>query len=86
VISGKQPADIGQSFERPSWKAIGFAPSGALYYSYQFVTAADGKSVEVIAEGVFDGDGVRSKYSVKVKMDGAEPRIDPDLTRQNPYE
>lgn len=86
VVPGRRPADVGQSFEHPSWKAIGFAPTGPVYYAYQFVTAADGKSVEVIAEGDLDGDGVRSKYSVKVKMEGAEPRIDPDLTRQNPYE
>ena len=85
-VPGKRPVDALQSFEHASWKAIGFAPSGPVYYSYQFVTAADGKSVEVIAEGDLDGDGVRSKYSVKVTMVGSEPRIDPELTRQNPYE
>lgn len=86
VVPGRRPMDALPSFEHPSWKAIGFAPSGPVYYSYQFVTAADGKSVEVIAEGDLDGDGVRSRYSVKVTMVGAEPRIDPELARQNPYE
>lgn len=86
VVPGTRAADALQSFEHPSWKAIGFAPTGPVYYSYQFVTATDGKSVEVIAEGDLDGDGVRSRYSVKVTMAGTEPRIDPELTRQNPYE
>lgn len=86
AVPGKRPAEPLQFFEHPSWKAIGFTPAGPVHYSYQFVTAADGKSVEVIAEGDLDGDGVRSKYSVKVTMEGSEPRIAPELTRQNPYE
>lgn len=86
VVPGKRPVDAREAFEHPSWKAIGFAPRGPVLYSYQFVTAKDGKSVEVIALGDLDGDGKQSKYSVKVSMDGNEPRIAPDLVRQDPYE
>jgi hypothetical protein len=86
VVPGKQAVDAQGAFQHPSWKAIGFEPRGPVFYSYQFVTARDGKSVEVIAAGDLDGDGKQSKYSVKVSMDGKEPRIDPELVRQDPYE
>ena len=74
------------AFDHASWKAIGFAPREPLFYSYEFVTAPDGRSVEVIARGDLDADGSQSLYSVKVSMQGTEPKIDPQLKREQPYE
>lgn len=85
-VPGKRPVDARESFEHPSWQSIHFAPRGPVFYSYEFVTAPGGKSVEVIAHGDLDGDGKQSKYSVSVTMQGNEPRISPEMTRQDPFE
>lgn len=86
VVPGKRPVSATESFEHPSWQAVHFAPRGPVFYSYEFVTAPGGKSVEVIAHGDLDGDGKESRYSVSVTMQGKEPRISPDLDRQDPFE
>jgi hypothetical protein len=83
---GRQPASNPTGFDHASWKSIGFSPREPLYYSYEFVTASDGKSVEVLARGDLDGDGDRSKYSIRVVIEEQQPKIDPQLTRDKPYE
>ncbi len=78
--------DATAGFEHASWKAIGFMPNEPLFYSYEFVTAPDGRSVEVIARGDLDADGEQSLYSVKVSMVGNEPKVDSEMKRERPYE
>jgi hypothetical protein len=86
ILPGKRPQDASGSFAHPSWTAIAFKPEGPVYYSYEFVTAQDGRSVEVIARGDLDGDGKQSKFAVRVSVEAGEPKIAPELMRDNPYE
>ncbi len=85
VPRGK-PVDASASFDDQSWQAIGFAPRDPVYFAYEFITAPDGKSVEVIAHGDLDADGTQSKYSVKVTLENNEPKIDSTLQREHPFE
>jgi hypothetical protein len=84
-VPGRQRVEP-SGFDHPSWKAIGYAPRDPVFYAYEFVTAKDGKSVEVIARGDLDADGKQSKFSVTVSATGAEPEIAPRIVKQDPFE
>jgi hypothetical protein len=85
TVPGKSAVDP-TGFDHPSWKAINFAPRERVLYSYEFVTAADGNSVEVIARGDLDGDGQQAKYSVSVSIEGKDPKIAGQILKEQPYE
>jgi len=73
-------------FEHPSWKAIGFAPREPIFFSYEFVTAKHGLSVEVIARGDLDADGETSKYSITVRNEKGRIEIGEKIVEENPLE
>ncbi|MGB3049548.1 MAG: type II secretion system protein [Polyangiales bacterium] len=62
-----------------SWEALGFQPDRPVRYSYSFlpgqhgcdlVDAGDLRSVSFRAEGDLDGDGVRSIFERRSRIDG----------------
>ena len=73
-------------FEHPSWKLIGFLPREPLFFSYEFVTAKNGRSVEVIARGDLDADGQTSKYSTTVRVEKGAVTTSPKIEEENPFE
>jgi hypothetical protein len=86
TVPRNAPVLPGQHFEHASWKAIGFAPREPIFFSYEFVTAQHGQSVEVIARGDLDGDGETSKYSTEVRVEKGEVRVDSTIREENPFE
>ena len=60
-----QPVMVGpEVFSDPTWKALGFAPSGRSHYSYEFISAGTGNlsHFTVRARGDLDCDGVLSTF------------------------
>jgi hypothetical protein len=53
----------------PGWRDIRFEVTEPQRYSYESITAKDGKSVTVRAYGDLDGDGVESIFEVIVTVD-----------------
>jgi hypothetical protein len=49
----------------PGWSALGFAPTEALRYSYEYAPDPDGKSFAVRARGDLNCDGKTSLYEVR---------------------
>jgi hypothetical protein len=85
-VPQKAPVLPAPHFEHPSWKAIGFAPREPIFFSYQFVTAKHGLSVEVIARGDLDADGETSKYSITVRNEKGTIELDEKIVEDNPLE
>ncbi len=68
-------------WSHPTWKALGFAPTGKLYYRYAF-EPGEGQGFTIKAVGDLDCDGVRAEYIHGA--DAAGQRV-PDIER-NPLE
>lgn len=85
-VPQRAPVLPASHFEHPSWKAIGFAPHEPIFFSYEFVTAKNGRSVEVIARGDLDADGQTSKYSTTVRVRKGEVTTSPTIQEENPFE
>ena len=58
-----------QDFNAPGWQAVGFGSSDPLYYAYSIVRP-DASSLQVVAEGDLDGNGVRSRYEIDCTTTG----------------
>lgn len=65
------------AWKHPTWKALGFAPTEPLYYSYRIVTTTAGQRAEVRAEGDLDGDGVLSRFSVRLRIEKNAVEVEP---------
>jgi hypothetical protein len=65
VSTAMSPAD----WQHPTWRAIHYEMNGPVRYSYEIVTAKNGRSAEVRATGDLDGDGVFSHFSLTLTLD-----------------
>ena len=87
VPKGKRTALGPEAWKHPTWKAIQFELTEPVYYSYEIVTARDGKSAVVRATGDLDGDGVLSRYSLSVTLDKkGSVAVSPDMSVENELE
>ncbi|WP_437668771.1 hypothetical protein [Sorangium sp. So ce131] len=73
VPSGTKHIPTEQDWSHPTWKALRFDVREPSYYSYEILTAKDGRSAVVRATGDLDADGVFSRFSLPVtlKKDGS---------------
>jgi type II secretory pathway pseudopilin PulG len=58
-----------QDFDAPGWQAVGFSSGDPLYYAYSIVRP-DASSLQVIAEGDLDDDGLRSRFEIDCATTG----------------
>jgi hypothetical protein len=59
------------SFQHPSWQALGFTPYDPLYYAYEYVPGADGRSFVARAVGDLDCDSVLSTFELHAGINAA---------------
>ncbi len=65
------PPDVA-GWSHPSWVFVDFRMPAGSYYSYEYFTAKDGRSVTVVATGDLDGDDKQSSFrrTVTLQNDG----------------
>jgi type IV pilus assembly protein PilA len=70
-----------------TWKALGFSMEGKQYYSYEIATSADGRTATVSAYGDLNGDGVTSRFQLKVVVgkDGSVS-VSPQMVVEKEFE
>ena len=71
------------------WAPIKFELESPQRYQFRVEAAKDGLSAEIIAEGDLDGNGIKSRFSIKMKLDPKSENtitMDPQFYEQSPEE
>lgn len=87
VPSGTKFVPDGSTWSHATWKALRFEMSYPSYYSYEVITAKDGRTATVRAHGDLDGDGKLStiERTLTLEKDGTV-LIAPKLVLQDELE
>jgi hypothetical protein len=82
VPRGERLEDPPGTWDAPAWRALGFraAPEG-MRHRYSFATDLDAAGSELVARahGDLDGDGVLSRFEVRVRREGASVHAVPGM-------
>ena len=76
------PSDLKRSWPATSpagqaFAKLGFSPSAALFYGYEYARAEDGQTFVVTAHGDLDGDGTPSSFSIEGRVEGKDVTLTP---------
>lgn len=82
---GTNDVDQPGTWDAPTWKALGFRPSGEGVphaYSFSFESTQGGAAFVAQSRGDLDGDGVLSLFEIRGSMprvDGEKPAVAPGM-------